>query len=162
MVYVDEDTINVVDEMLTQDDDEFAAILTTYTEARGALAKARIARGFYPVVVPADTGPQPRFGRVKRPEGGKGKSKGRGKGKRPKGPPRPKAKARPNAKPPPPRLIWGRPDRPAGKGNRAAPICFRCGKVGHLSANCTNAPQRQKIKADRLCRRYLRHVPMGR
>ena len=61
--YADEDTINVVDEMLTQDDDEFAAILTTYTEARGALAKARIARGFYPVVVPADLGPQPRFGR---------------------------------------------------------------------------------------------------
>ena len=42
--YADEDTINAVDEMLTQDDDEFAAILTTYTEARGALAKARIAR----------------------------------------------------------------------------------------------------------------------
>ena len=61
--YADEDTINVVDEMLTQDDDEFAAILTTYTEARGALAQARIARGFYPVVVPADLGPQPRFGR---------------------------------------------------------------------------------------------------
>ena len=39
-VYVDEDTINAVDEMLTYDDDEFAAILTTYTEARGALAKA--------------------------------------------------------------------------------------------------------------------------
>ena len=51
-------------------------ILTAYTEARGALAKARIARGFYPVVVPADTGPQPRFGRAKKPEGGKGKSKG--------------------------------------------------------------------------------------
>ena len=61
--YADEETINAVDEMLTQDDDEFAAILTTYTEARGALAKARIARGFYPVVVPADSGPQARFGR---------------------------------------------------------------------------------------------------
>ena len=42
--YADEETITAVDEMLTQDDDDFAAILTTYTEARGALAKARIAR----------------------------------------------------------------------------------------------------------------------
>ena len=53
-LYADEDTINAVDEMLTYEDDEYAAVLTTYTEARGALAKARIARGFYPVVVPAD------------------------------------------------------------------------------------------------------------
>ena len=47
--YADEETINAVDEMLTYDDDDFAAILTTYTEARGARARARIARGFYPV-----------------------------------------------------------------------------------------------------------------
>ena len=59
-----EETIDAVDEMLSLEDDEFACILTTYTEARGALAKARIARGFYPVVVPADSGPQPRFGRA--------------------------------------------------------------------------------------------------
>ena len=133
--------------MLTQDDDEFAAILTAYTEARGALAKARIARGFYPVVVPADSGPQARFGR----QGGKRRPKGKGKDKQPKGPPRPKARARPNAKPPPPpRPQWARLDRPAGsgKGNRAAPICFRCGKVGHLSANCTNAPNAKKVEAN--------------
>merc|ERR1712197_25670 len=87
-------------------------------------------------------------GRARKPSGGKGKSKGRGKGKRPKGAPRPKARARPNAKgqpPPPPRPSWGRPDRPAGKP-RAAPICFRCGKTGHLSANCTNAPNAKRSK----------------
>ena len=84
--YVDEETINSVDEMLTWEDDEFANILTTYTEARGALAKARIARGFYPVVVPADSGPQARFGRT----GGKGNGKSRGKGSNQ---PRPKAKS---------------------------------------------------------------------
>ena len=50
--------------MLAYEDEEYAAVLTTYTEARGALAKARIARGFYPVVVPADSGMQPRFGRT--------------------------------------------------------------------------------------------------
>ena len=67
--------------MLTYEDDEYVAVLTTYTEAGGALAKARIARGFYPVVVPADSGMQPRFGRT----GGKGKGKGKGQA-------RPKAK----------------------------------------------------------------------
>ena len=77
--YDDEETINAIDEQLAEENEEFAAVLTTYTEARGALAKARIARGFYLVVVPADSGPQPRFGRAKKPEGGKGKSKGRGK-----------------------------------------------------------------------------------
>ena len=61
--YDDEDTIDLCDEQVAEGDDEFCAILTTYTEARGALARARIARGFYPVVVPADSGPQPRFGR---------------------------------------------------------------------------------------------------
>ena len=62
MVYDDEDTISAVGGMLNFEDDEFAAILTTYTEARGALAKARVARVVYPVVVPADVGPQARFG----------------------------------------------------------------------------------------------------
>ena len=71
--YADEDVIQTVDEQLGQQGDEYAALLATYTEARGALAKARIARGFYPVVVPADMGPQARYGR-------KG-TKGRGKGK---------------------------------------------------------------------------------
>merc|ERR1712155_310973 len=70
-------------------------------------------------------------------------------GKKPKGPPRPKARARPHARPPPPpRPQWARLVRPAGsgKGNRAAPICFRCGKTGHLSANCTNVPNAKRSK----------------
>ena len=87
--YVDEDTSNADDEMLTYEDDEYVAVLTTYTEARGALAKARIARGFYPVVVPADSGMQPRFGRT----GGKGKGKGKGSSQ-----PRPNAKSKAKSK----------------------------------------------------------------
>ena len=90
--HADEDTIDLCDEQLAKGDEEFCAILTTYTEARGALARARIARGFYPVVVPADSGPQPRFGR-KGSGQSKGKRKGKGKGKRP----RPKARARASA-----------------------------------------------------------------
>ena len=134
--YVDEETINAADEMLTYDDEECAAILTTYTEARGALAKARIARGIYPVVAPADSGMQPRFGRT----GGKGK------GKRERFISA-KSKAKGSKLP-----QWGRPDRPgdakgSGKGGRPPPICFRCGKKGHISANCINAPTDKRKKA---------------
>ena len=71
--HADEETINAVDEMFAWEDDEHAQVVITYTEARNALARARIARGFYPVVVPADTIGPPRYGRV----GGKSKGKGR-------------------------------------------------------------------------------------
>ena len=76
--YADEETINAIDEQPAEESEEFAAVLTTYTEARGALAKARIARGFYPVVAPEEavTGTQPRFRRTKKPEGGKRKVQG--------------------------------------------------------------------------------------
>merc|ERR1712079_312705 len=81
--YDDEETSNAIDEQLAEENEEFAGVLATYAGARGALAKARIARGFYLVVVPreADTGYRPRFGRAitVKPEGGKGKTKDRGK-----------------------------------------------------------------------------------
>ena len=52
--YADEETINAIDEQLAEGNEEFAKVLTTYVEARHALAKARIAQGFYPVVVPRE------------------------------------------------------------------------------------------------------------
>ena len=70
----DEDTVNAIDESTAYDDAEYAHQVITYTEARNALSKARIARGLYPVVVPADDGRQPRLSRSK---------KGDWKGKRP-------------------------------------------------------------------------------
>ena len=45
-LYADEETTNVVDETIAMDDEEYAQQVITYTEARNALAKARIARGF--------------------------------------------------------------------------------------------------------------------
>ena len=149
--YADEDTIHAVDEMLKFEDDEYAAILTTYTEARGALAKARLARGIYPVVVPADAGPQARFGRKGKPRP-KGKGKGHGTpkganaGPRPKGKPRPKGLSKSIPQ-------WGRPDRPSGsQGNRPAPICFRCGKKRSLKRNLYQRSKREKSKRHRCCR----------
>ena len=45
-----------------------------------------------------------------------------------------------------PRPAHARPDRPAGTGNRPAPMRFRCGKKGHLSANCTKPPMAKRRK----------------
>ena len=72
--HADQETINAVDEMLSWEDDEYAKAVISYTEARKALAQARIMRGFYPVVIPASSGSQPRFGRDS-----SNQSKGRGK-----------------------------------------------------------------------------------
>ena len=157
--YDDEDTIHAVDEMLKFEDDEYAAILTTYTEARGALAKARIARGFYPVVVPADAGPQSRFGRKGKPRP-KGKGKGKGTPKGANAGPRPRGKPRPE-----PNILpqWGRPDRPSGsQGNRPAPICFRCGKKRTFKRKLHKCSKRKKSKSHRFCRRYHWYVPLGK
>ena len=54
--HADEDTINAVDNFLSWEDDEYAHQLITFEDARIALARARIARGFYPVVAPAHIG----------------------------------------------------------------------------------------------------------
>ena len=68
--YAGEETIEEVDHCLAEETEGYACALATYLEARGAFANARVARGFYPVVVPADGGSQPRFGRQRRRKGG--------------------------------------------------------------------------------------------
>ena len=94
------------------------------------------------MVVPASSGTQPRFGR-----GTGTRKKGRGKGKgRSKG--RSQGKSSNSSSSPPPQ--WGRPDRPPGvitaAGGKPSPICFRCGKKGHLSANCFDTPNAKRKK----------------
>ena len=134
--YADEDTVHSVDECLAWDDEEFAQQLFTFTEARNALARARVARGFYPVVVPADSGPQPRYGR-----GTKGKSKGKGQGKNPAAKPKPSPSKSATSKGKPSGMSSGGQNPSAGgKPSRPAPICYRCGRKGHLSSNCTHPP----------------------
>ena len=77
--------------MLSWEDEKYTQAVITYTEARNALARARIARGFCPVVVPADTGGQPRFGRTR--AGGNCKSKGQD--NKPSAPRKPRPKHKP-------------------------------------------------------------------
>ena len=149
--YADEDTIHAVDEMLNFEDDEYAAILTTYTEARGALAKARIARGFYPVVVPADAGPQARFGRKGKPRP-KGKGKGKGKPKGANAGPRPRGKARPN------QTYYHNGEDPTDhlalkEIDLHLFVFVAAKKKGHLSANCKKCSKSKQSKSHRFCRR---------
>ena len=68
--YATEEVCDHVDSQLSTEDPEFAQTATNYTTARALMAKARVARGFYPVVVPAtDAGSPPQR---------KGKGKGKG------------------------------------------------------------------------------------
>ena len=148
--------------MLSHEDEEYAQQVSAYTKARNDLARARIARGFYPVVVPAESGGQPRFGRGS----SKGKPKGKGNSKENKPVvamrPRPKANSKGTGSPAP---QWGRPDRPAassdGGAGRPSPICCRCGKRGHLSSNCTNAPLPKRNKATDSASVVFDMTPMG-
>ena len=130
--YADEETIDQVDETIAMEDADYAHQVVTYTEARNALAKARIARGFYPVVVPADDGRQPRFGR----SGTKGKAGGKGKNKA-------KAKASPKRAAAP---KSSGPGMSSGSSGPKEVICFRCGKKGHLSRNCPNQPLAKRAR----------------
>ena len=76
-VYATEDVIDEMDQQVSAEDEEYAAAVMSFVHARNALRNARIARGFYPIVVPANDGPPPRYGR--------GKGNGKGNGNPPKG-----------------------------------------------------------------------------
>ncbi len=132
--YADEDTINAVDETIAYDDEEFAQMVITYTDARNALARARIARGFYPIVVPADDGRQPRFSRTSKKGDAKGKSKGEGKTSKRKGASKSTYVPQTSTVPGTSSGSTSIGGKDGGKG-KPPPICFRCGKRGHLSRN---------------------------
>ena len=56
-------TIQAVDEQIARVDKCYERAFMTYVQARGLIAKARIARGFYPIVILADDGEQAQYGR---------------------------------------------------------------------------------------------------
>ena len=71
--------LDQADANIAEHDDEYDQVLITFHQAKEALQNARVARDFYPVVVPAATFIRTRKGKGKGK--GKRKSKGRGRGK---------------------------------------------------------------------------------
>ncbi len=49
-----EEVVGRVDQTHAKDDADYAKAVLDFHTAKGVLAKARVARGFFPVVVPAD------------------------------------------------------------------------------------------------------------
>ena len=83
--YATEEVCDHVDCQLSTEVPEYAQAATNYTTARALMAKARVARGFYPVVVPAtDAGSPPQRKGKGKGKRRSGKGKGRG-GKKDKG-----------------------------------------------------------------------------
>ena len=102
---------------------EYDDIMANYVEARSKLNQMRVSRGYYPVVTMIPDQKNYAGGAGK----GKGK-KGKSKGKNKQGPKPPSAKAR-------------------GKAALGAIKCLRCGRAGHMAANCP-AQSQNKRKAE--------------
>ena len=102
---------------------EYDDIMANYVEARSKLNQLRVSRGYYPVVaiIPDQKG---YVGGAGKGKGKKGKSKGKSKQM-----PRPSAKAR-------------------GKAALGAIKCLRCGRAGHMAANCPAAQNKRKAETD--------------
>ena len=104
---------------------EYDDIMANYVEARSKLNQLRVSRGYYPVVamVPDQKSYTGGAGKGK---GKKGKVKGKGKQQ----PKPPSAKAR-------------------GRAALGAIKCLRCGRAGHMAANCpSQAQNKRKTEAD--------------
>ena len=142
-----QEVIDECDHQLGIDDPEYSALVVKYAEARDCLTKARVARGFFPVVVPASSsyfGKPPGRGKGKRKPKGKSKGRSKGSGKRKsKGKSKGKSYGNATSETPGPSSSS---TRPSGKGNSPGPICFRCGKRGHISSECTNEPLTKRTR----------------
>ena len=127
-----------------------------YRTARNALAHARIARGFYPVVVPAsDKLSLEDFSKNRGRSKGRGRGRGSSKGRGSKGRGKSRGKSSSSAPSPPrphsaarPRTQRKRTFRDAQKPAKSEPVCFRCGKKGHYAASCPHEPLSKRKRDD--------------
>ena len=146
--YADKDTIQAVDEIIACEDEYFAQMLINYRAARDALTHARIVHGFFPVEVPADDGRQPRFSQTNKT------------GVKKTGTPTSAYVSRTNAVPgtssgstfmnttpgkSSSSASWNRKNERKGK---SFPICYFCGKHGHLPRDCTHRPPTRKTRPE--------------
>ena len=152
-----EEAVYEQDSILAQEDSEYAEALISFTAAREALTNARVAREFYPVVVPVSS-----FVKVKKGKGkGKGKSKGKSKGK---------GRGNTKSKSSSGRTSKGAKGKTKGKGQgrssgskgansdeprteqpdakRRIITCYRCGKPGHLSKDCPQPASAKRPRDD--------------
>lgn len=102
---------------------EYDDIMANYVEAGSKLNQMRVSRGYYPFVAMVPDQRSYSGGAGK----GKGK-KGKGKGKSKQQPKPPAAKAR-------------------GKAALGAIKCLRCGRAGHMAANCPSQRWTQRVRS---------------
>ena len=138
--YIDEDgnflaneqIVSDIDDDLALDDEEYHETLLGYREARVLMKEARVARGFYPVVVPIRSDKPTGRGfsdssSVKKVSGKTGRGKG-GRGS--------KGSGRPSDSGGRGRKGKGRGRSGARDGPSSSQICFKCGSNDHWARDC--------------------------
>ena len=113
-----EDSLADQDACLAEEDEEYNKTLITFHQAKEALRNARVAREFYPVVVPASVFVKTRKSKGKGKGRRKGKSRGRGKSSG-----KSRGKGRKSGKPP----MSGRSGKPpmSGRSDSSLKSCVR-------------------------------------
>ena len=145
-----EDVVSDADDDLPIDDEEYHEAPLGYREARDLMKEARVARGFYPVVVPvrSDKPTGRRKGGSSRGKNVSGKT-GRGKGGR-------GSKGSGQSSDTRVRLKKGKGrgrSGPARDGSVSSQVCFKCGSTDHWARDCpkmddgSSSPRKRNLGA---------------
>ena len=132
-----------IDENSLFDTEEFDQVYAAYTDAKQRMQQLRQSRGFYPVVAMVDQrqapfSPSSSFPTSPSPSGKKGKGK--------------KSKSKPSTSSTSGKGPTGKARaKDAMAGMPETRTCLRCGKVGHLAANCqskSSSPAKKRVLED--------------